>query len=224
MRAVFPVRDLQTFTPAELVMMTAAVEEDWTVESASPLSLFIFLALGRLRERNLLTVVPLPLAALTNSAKADHGFTMDSRPVRDFLSIMADFSAEERREFLSFITGSCVVVVPLFDLLVGLALTLLIPPPLQASPPDRRLRRAQSAAHDRAQGRRRRGAPLGHDVRPPHSLLFSLSFSLFLADSLLLSLSRCVNYVKLPNYSSRAVVRERILMAVREGADGFHLS
>lgn len=50
---------------------------------------------------------PRPLfAALTNSTKADHGFTMDSRPVRDFLSIMSEFTPEERREFLSFITGS----------------------------------------------------------------------------------------------------------------------
>lgn len=46
------------------------------------------------------------LVALTNSTKADHGFTMDSRPVRDFLSIMSEFTPDERREFLSFITGS----------------------------------------------------------------------------------------------------------------------
>ena len=38
------------------------------------------------------------------------------------------------------------------------------------------------------------------------------------------SVMTCVNFVKLPNYSSRKVVRERILMAVREGAGGFHLS
>ncbi|KPV74163.1 uncharacterized protein RHOBADRAFT_54018 [Rhodotorula graminis WP1] len=139
---VFPVRDLQTFTPAELVMMTAAVEEDWTVET------------------------------LTNSAKADHGFTMDSRPVRDFLSIMADFSAEERREFLSFITGSPRLPIGGFGALS---------PPLTIVRKD------------------------GGDAALP-------------------SVMTCVNYVKLPNYSSRAVVRERILMAVREGADGFHLS
>lgn len=34
----------------------------------------------------------------------------------------------------------------------------------------------------------------------------------------------CVNYVKLPDYSSREVLKERILLAVREGAGGFHLS
>lgn len=33
--AVFSVRDLQTFTPVELVMMTASVDEDWSLESES---------------------------------------------------------------------------------------------------------------------------------------------------------------------------------------------
>ncbi|GAA6053157.1 hypothetical protein JCM3770_002881 [Rhodotorula araucariae] len=140
--SVFPVRDLQTFTPAELVMMTAAVEEDWTVET------------------------------LANSTKADHGFTMDSRPVRDFLGIMSEFSPEERREFLSFITGSPRLPIGGFSAL---------------SPPLTIVRKDGG-------------------------------------DSTLPSVMTCVNFVKLPNYSSREVVRERILMAVREGAGGFHLS
>lgn len=33
LRTVFSVRDLQTFTPVELVMMTASVDEDWSLES-----------------------------------------------------------------------------------------------------------------------------------------------------------------------------------------------
>jgi len=37
-------------------------------------------------------------------------------------------------------------------------------------------------------------------------------------------MNSCVNFVKLCNYSTREIVRERILMAVREGAGGFHLS
>ena len=74
--SVFPVRDLQSFTPAELVMLTGALDEDWTIEG------------------------------LTNAVKADHGFTMDSRPVKDLLSIMSQFSLDERREFLAFTTGS----------------------------------------------------------------------------------------------------------------------
>ncbi|GAA6003606.1 hypothetical protein JCM10207_003505 [Rhodosporidiobolus poonsookiae] len=140
--SVFPVRDLQTFSPAELVMMTAAVEEDWSVE------------------------------ALTAAAKADHGFTLDSRPVKDFLSVMSEFTAQERRDFLSFITGS---------------------PRL----------------------------PIGGfaSLSPPLTIVRKQG-----DDSVLMSCMTCVNFVKLPNYSSREVVKERILMAVREGAGGFHLS
>ncbi|GAA5940144.1 hypothetical protein JCM10213_008342 [Rhodosporidiobolus nylandii] len=139
---VFPVRDLQTFTPAELVMMTAAVEEDWSVE------------------------------ALTNASKADHGFTMDSRPVRDFLSVMSELSLSERRDFLSFMTGSPRLPIGGFA-----ALT----PPLTIVRKDG-------------------------------------------GDAVLPSVMTCVNFVKLPDYTSREVVKERILMAVREGAGGFHLS
>lgn len=57
-------------------MLTGALSEDWSIEG------------------------------LTNSTNADHGFTMDSRPVRDFLGIMSELTLAERREFLSFITGS----------------------------------------------------------------------------------------------------------------------
>ncbi|BGP01543.1 Ubiquitin fusion degradation protein 4 [Rhodotorula toruloides] len=139
---VFPVRDLQTFTPAELVMITAAVDEDWSLET------------------------------LTNATKADHGFTMDSRPVREFLAHMAGLTVEERREFLSFMTGSPRLPIGGF------------------------------AALD-----------------PPLTIVRKDG-----GDAVLPSVMSCVNYVKLPDYSSREVLKERILLAVREGAGGFHLS
>ncbi|BGP09567.1 Ubiquitin fusion degradation protein 4 [Rhodotorula toruloides] len=139
---VFPVRDLQTFTPAELVMITAAVDEDWSLET------------------------------LTNATKADHGFTMDSRPVRDFLAHMAGLTVEERREFLSFMTGSPRLPIGGF------------------------------AALD-----------------PPLTIVRKDG-----GDAVLPSVMSCVNYVKLPDYSSGEVLKERILLAVREGAGGFHLS
>ncbi|GAA5981258.1 hypothetical protein JCM11641_005626 [Rhodosporidiobolus odoratus] len=139
---VFPVRDLQIFTPAELVMMMTAEEEDWSVE------------------------------ALTNASKADHGFTMDSRAVRDFLSVMSDLSLAERRDFLSFMTGSPRLPIGGFAAL-----------------------------------------------RPPLTIVRKDG-----GDSVLPSVMTCVNFVKLPDYTSREVVRERILLAVREGAGGFHLS
>ncbi|GAA5888057.1 hypothetical protein JCM5296_005418 [Sporobolomyces johnsonii] len=140
--AVFPVSDLQTFTAAELVLLTAAVEEDWTIE------------------------------ALTNASKADHGFTMDSRTVKDFLSIMSELTLEERRDFLSFMTGSPRLPIGGFAAL-----------------------------------------------NPPLTIVRKDG-----GDAMLPSVMTCVNFVKLPDYSTREVVKARMLVAVREGAAGFHLS
>lgn len=105
-RTVFPVRDLQSFTPSELVMMTSAIDEDWSVECASFLP----------REMRTADAESPSATGLTSCTKADHGFTMDSRPVRDVLSIMSQLSLDERREFLSFITGSSVVPFPILPM------------------------------------------------------------------------------------------------------------
>ncbi|EGX95706.1 ubiquitin-protein ligase Ufd4, putative [Cordyceps militaris CM01] len=73
---VFPYTALSAFTPAELVALFGKVNEDWSLET------------------------------LTDSIKADHGFNMDSRSVKDLLQVMSEFDLSERREFLQFITGS----------------------------------------------------------------------------------------------------------------------
>ena len=44
--------------------------------------------------------------ALMDSIKADHGFNMDSRSVRNLLQIMSVFDMQQRRDFLQFVTGS----------------------------------------------------------------------------------------------------------------------
>jgi hypothetical protein len=44
--------------------------------------------------------------ALMDSIKADHGFNMDSKSVRNLLQAMSEFNAQERRDFLQFVTGS----------------------------------------------------------------------------------------------------------------------
>ena len=41
-----------------------------------------------------------------DSIKADHGYNLDSKSVRNLLQTMSEFSATERRDFLQFITGS----------------------------------------------------------------------------------------------------------------------
>jgi E3 ubiquitin-protein ligase TRIP12 len=41
-----------------------------------------------------------------DSIKADHGFNLDSKSVRNLLQAMSEFTAQQRRDFLQFITGS----------------------------------------------------------------------------------------------------------------------
>ncbi|KAK6508313.1 Ubiquitin-protein ligase [Arthrobotrys conoides] len=73
---VFPYAALKAFTPDELVMMFGRVDEDWSLET------------------------------LMDSIKADHGFNMDSKSVRNLLQVMSEFTLQQRREFLQFVTGS----------------------------------------------------------------------------------------------------------------------
>lgn len=73
---VFPFTALRAFTPNELVMLFGQAEEDWSIET------------------------------LMDSIKADHGFNMDSRSVRNLLQTMSEMDNQQRRDFLQFVTGS----------------------------------------------------------------------------------------------------------------------
>jgi E3 ubiquitin-protein ligase TRIP12 len=44
--------------------------------------------------------------ALMDSIKADHGFNMDSKSIRNLLQTMSELDAQQRRDFLQFVTGS----------------------------------------------------------------------------------------------------------------------
>jgi E3 ubiquitin-protein ligase TRIP12 len=74
--SVFPYGALQAFTPSELVMLFGRNEEDWSLET------------------------------LMDSIKADHGYNLDSRSVRNLLQVMSELTEQERRDFLQFVTGS----------------------------------------------------------------------------------------------------------------------
>lgn len=41
-----------------------------------------------------------------DSIKADHGYNLDSKSVRNLLQTMSEFDMQQRRDFLQFITGS----------------------------------------------------------------------------------------------------------------------
>ncbi|KAI1424053.1 HECT-domain-containing protein [Xylaria sp. FL1777] len=73
---VFPYSALSAFTPDELVTLFGRAEEDWSLET------------------------------LTDSIKADHGFNMDSKSVKNLLQTMSELTSTQRRDFLQFTTGS----------------------------------------------------------------------------------------------------------------------
>lgn len=73
---VFPYTALKAFTPDELVMLFGRTVEDWSLET------------------------------LMDSIKADHGFNLDSKSVRNLLQTMSEFEEKKRRDFLQFVTGS----------------------------------------------------------------------------------------------------------------------
>ncbi|KAL9603842.1 MAG: hypothetical protein Q9219_000951 [cf. Caloplaca sp. 3 TL-2023] len=91
---VFPYSALKAFTPSELVMLFGQVEEDWSIESKQSLATLP------------LSEADSKVAALLDSIKADHGFNMDSRSVRNLLQIMSELSPQQKRDFLQFVTGS----------------------------------------------------------------------------------------------------------------------
>jgi hypothetical protein len=43
---------------------------------------------------------------LSEALKADHGFNVESRAIRDLVEIMSEFDGPTRRAYLQFITGS----------------------------------------------------------------------------------------------------------------------
>lgn len=91
---VFPYSALSAFTPDELVMLFGRIEEDWSLESKFPYNTPQY-------GQYLTTEI-----ALMDSIKADHGFNMDSKSVKNLLQTMSELTLSERRDFLQFTTGS----------------------------------------------------------------------------------------------------------------------
>ncbi|KAG5996313.1 hypothetical protein E4U43_002873 [Claviceps pusilla] len=144
---VFPYSALSAFTPDELVSLFGRVDEDWSLET------------------------------LTDSIKADHGFNMDSRSVKNLLQTMSQFSISNRRDFLQFTTGS---------------------PKL----------------------------PIGgfRSLTPMFTVVCKPSEHPYTSDDYLPSVMTCVNYLKLPDYTSIETMKKQLFKAMKEGQGAFHLS
>ncbi|WPG98568.1 Hypothetical protein R9X50_00136000 [Acrodontium crateriforme] len=144
---VFPYSALKAFTSEELVMLFGRVEEDWSLET------------------------------LMDSIKADHGYNLDSKSVRNLLQTMSELSAHQRRDFLQFVTGSPKLPIGGFKALTPMFTVVCKPsePPLTS-------------------------------------------------DDYLPSVMTCVNYLKMPDYSSLDVLKQKLNVAIQEGQGAFHLS
>lgn len=73
---VFPVSHLHSFTPDELVKLFGDAEEDWS------------------------------FTTISEHIKADHGYTLGSSSITNFISFMSELDPVHRRKVLSFMTGA----------------------------------------------------------------------------------------------------------------------
>ncbi|KAI0907723.1 HECT-domain-containing protein [Ustulina deusta] len=144
---VFPYSALSAFTPDELVTLFGRAEEDWSLET------------------------------LTDSIKADHGFNMESKSVKNLLQTMSELTLPQRRDFLQFTTGSPKLPIGGFKSLTPMFTVVCKP------------------------------------SEPPYT-----------SDDYLPSVMTCVNYLKLPNYTSIDTLKRQLFTAIKEGQGAFHLS
>lgn len=162
---VFSYSSLKAFTSGELVMLFGRVDEDWSIET------------------------------LMDSIKADHGFNMDSKSVKNLLQTMSELSAAQRRDFLQFVTGSPKLPIGgkliVFELYGDHLLTY---------------------------------ATGFKSLTPMFTVVCKPSEPPYASDDYLPSVMTCVNYLKLPDYTNLETLRNRLNVAIEEGQGAFHLS
>jgi len=128
--------------------------------------------------------------------KFDHGYSSDSAPIRQFVEVLCELDSKERKAFLRFVTGS----------------PRLPPGGLSVLQPQLTVVRKHPSGGD--------GATPGTTPGTPGAGLEGTT----LADGDLPSVMTCANYIKLPPYSSKAVLKDRLMYAIREGQGAFELS
>ena len=164
---VFPLATLAIFKTDEIDVLVCGQTEKWTVEM------------------------------LSECLKFDHGYTASSPYIKQFLHILADFTPDEQRQFLKFVTGA----------------PRLPPGGLNALNPRLTIvRKNFSSARDSAGN-----TPRSESMHTPMNELVLENYDLP-------SVMTCANYVKLPPYTSQAVMKEKLLYAMREGQHSFNLS
>ena len=131
---------------------------------------------------------------IVDSIKFDHGFDKNSRPIQWLLDFMCSLDQQGQRLFVQFITGTPKLPIGGFKSL---------------TPPFTIVKRTFDVG----------SSPVNSTLPSPSS-----SFAAMTADSYLPSVMTCVNYLKLPEYSTCEVMKQRLMTAIEEGQGSFHLS
>lgn len=180
---VFPYSALRAFTPDELCTLFGRTEEDWSLASK--------LKLPFICEDSELTMT----TALMDSIKADHGFNMDSKSVRNLLQTMSEMTPIQRREFLQFTTGS---------------------PKLPIGGKHQQQVEGCSNRTNNHAGFK--------SLTPMFTVVCKPAEAPYTSDDYLPSVMTCANYLKLPDYTDVKILQKRLFTATKEGQGAFHLS
>jgi len=129
-----------------------------------------------------------------DSVKADHGYNMDSKSIKNLLQTMSELTPAERREFLQFTTGS-----PKLPIGGGFE-------------SDTRNRQKLTCLIG------------FKSLTPMFTVVCKPSEAPYTSDDYLPSVMTCVNYLKLPDYTNVNMLRKRLFTAIKEGQGAFHLS
>jgi E3 ubiquitin-protein ligase TRIP12 len=135
------------------------------------------------------------LETLMDSIKADHGFNLDSASVKNLLQTMSEFTMPERRDFLQFVTGS-----PKLPIGGKLRSSVTI---------------FDNCANHEAGFK---------SLTPMFTVVCKPNEPPLMPDDYLPSVMTCVNYLKMPNYTSQEMLRAKLSFAIKEGQGAFHLS
>ncbi len=135
-----------------------------------------------------------PLIALMDSIKADHGFNMDSKSVKNLLQTMSELTLAERRDFLQFTTGS--PKLPIGGMFCSAHCEIYLLTTYSGF----------------------------KSLTPMFTVVCKPSEPPYTSDDYLPSVMTCVNYLKLPDYTDLEVMKRRMNTAIKEGQGAFHLS
>ena len=61
-------------------------------------------------------------------------------------------------------------------------------------------------------------------MKPPFTIVRKIVDAPLVSDDYLPSVMTCANYLKLPDYSSKVIMRQRLFFAMNEGQNSFHMS